>query len=139
MSLYALGVDFGTLSGRTVLVDLATGEERASAVYEYPHGVMDTALPDGTPLGDDWALEHPRDWIGVLQVTIPAVLEQAGARADEVVGIGTDFTACTLLPVKADGTPLCFLPAYMNRPHAYPKLWKHHAAQRYANRLNAVA
>ena len=95
MSLYALGVDFGTLSGRTVLVDLATGEERASAVYEYPHGVMDTALPDGTPLGDDWALEHPRDWIGVLQVTIPAVLEQAGARADEVVGIGTDFTACT--------------------------------------------
>ena len=139
MSLYALGVDFGTLSGRTVLVDLATGEERSSAVYEYPHGVMDTALPDGTPLGDDWALEHPRDWIGVLQVTIPAVLEQAGARADEVVGIGTDFTACTLLPVKADGTPLCFLPTYMNRPHAYPKLWKHHAAQRYANRLNAVA
>ena len=64
MSLYALGVDFGTLSGRTVLVDLATGEERSSAVYEYPHGVMDTALPDGTPLGDDWALEHPRDWIG---------------------------------------------------------------------------
>ncbi len=100
---------------------------------------MDTALPDGTPLGTTGRSEHPRDWIGVLQVTIPAVLEQAGARADEVVGIGTDFTACTLLPVKADGTPLCFLPAYMNRPHAYPKLWKHHAAQRYANRLNAVA
>lgn len=139
MPSYALGVDYGTLSGRTVLVNVDTGEELASAVHEYPHGVMDTALPDGTPLGNDWALEHPQDWLEVLETTIPAVLRKAGVDPEDVVGIGTDFTACTILPVLADGTPLCFLPDYRNRPHAYPKLWKHHAAQSYANRLNAVA
>jgi len=139
MARYTIGVDYGTLSGRAVLVNIDTGEELASAVHAYPHAVMDSKLPDGTLLGHDWALQHPGDWIEVLRETIPAVLKQAGIDAADVVGVGTDFTACTILPTTAEGVPLCFLPQYKSRPHAWPKLWKHHAAQDHANRLNAVA
>ena len=75
----------------------------------------------------------------MLAHTIPEVLQKAGVSADDVIGIGTDFTACTILPTKRDGTPLCFLPQYEREPHAYVKLWKHHAAQDKANRLNEIA
>lgn len=139
MSKYVIGVDFGTLSGRALLADALTGEEIASSVFEYPHAVMDRTLSDGTPLGPDWALQDPRDYLDVLSHTVPEVLRASGVKSGDVIGIGTDFTACTILPVKADGTPLCFLPAFKNRPHAYVKLWKHHAAQDKANRLNEIA
>lgn len=139
MTKYTIGIDFGTLSGRAVLVNVKTGEEIASAVYEYPHGVMDERLPSGRELGHDWALQHPQDYIDVLANTIPAVLKDADIAPSDVIGVGTDFTACTLLPVKADGTPLCFLPEFKDNPHAYVKLWKHHAAQDKANALNRIA
>ena len=139
MSKYTIGVDYGTLSGRAVLVEVGTGKELASAVYEYPHGVMDKQLPDGTKLGQDWALEHPQDYLDVLRYAVPAVLKESKIDAADVIGVGTDFTACTILPVKADGTPLCFLPEYEHTSHAYVKLWKHHAAQDKANRLNEIA
>lgn len=139
MSKYVIGIDYGTLSGRAVLVDAKTGVQAAEAVYEYPHAVMDSQLSDGTPLGEDWALQHPQDYLDVLSHTIPAVLEKSGISADDVIGVGTDFTACTILPALADGTPLCFLDEYKSEPHAYVKLWKHHAAQSYANRLNKIA
>ncbi len=136
---YTIGIDFGTLSGRAVLVNVNTGKEVASAVYEYPHAVMDEKLPSGKELGHDWALQHPQDYIDVLANTIPAVLKEADIDPADVIGVGTDFTACTLLPVKSDGTPLCFLPEYADNPHAYVKLWKHHAAQDKANALNEIA
>lgn len=139
MSKYAIGVDFGTQSGRAVLVELGTAKEMASAVLAYPHGVMDERLPDGTPLPPDWALEHPQDYLDVLTTTVPAVLRDSGVAPEDVIGLSIDFTACTMLPAKADGTPLCFLPEYEHNPHAYIKLWKHHAAQDEANRLNAIA
>ena len=139
MEKYTIGVDYGTLSGRAVLVNARTGEEKADAVYEYPHAVMDEQLPCGVKLGTDWALQHPQDYLDVLAHTIPEVLQKAGVSADDVIGIGTDFTACTILPTKRDGTPLCFLPQYEREPHAYVKLWKHHAAQDKANRLNEIA
>lgn len=139
MSKYAIGVDFGTQSGRAVLVELGTAREMASAVLPYPHGVMDERLPDGTPLPPDWALEHPQDYLDVLTTTVPAVLRESGVAPEDVIGLSIDFTACTMLPAKADGTPLCFLPEYEHNPHAYIKLWKHHAAQDEANRLNAIA
>lgn len=132
---YALGIDFGTESGRALLVDVETGEEIATHVHPYPHGVLDTALPDGTPLEHDWALQDPNDWIEVLKVTVPQVMRAAGAAPEQVIGIGVDFTSCTVLPVKQDGTPLCNLSQFNNRPHAWPKLWKHHAAQPEADRI----
>ena len=139
MAKYSIGLDFGTLSGRALLVDVDSGAELASAVYEYPHGVMDTAIPCGKKLKPDWALQHPQDYLDVVRITIPKVLHQAGVDAQDVIGVGVDFTACTILPVTADGTPLCFLDAYRDEPHAYVKLWKHHAAQNLAIRMNEVA
>lgn len=139
MAKYSIGVDYGTLSGRALIVNNETGEELASSVFEYPHAVMDEKLPSGKKLGVDWALQHPQDYLEVLYHTIPAVLKESGVKKEDVTGLGLDFTACTILPVKADGTPLCFLNEYEDEPHAYVKLWKHHAAQDQANRLNAVA
>ncbi|MCK5758685.1 MAG: ribulokinase [Clostridiales bacterium] len=137
---YAIGVDYGTQSGRAVVVDLNTGNILAQSVKEYTHGVMDEYLPDGvTKLAPDWALEHPADYIEVLELAIPDVLEKSGVKATDIVGVGIDFTACTLISVDKDGTPLCFKEEYKTNPHAYIKLWKHHAAQAQANRLNNTA
>lgn len=139
MAKYAIGVDYGTLSGRALLVDVKTGEELATAVLDYPHSVMDEKLPSGKKLGSDWALQHPKDYIDVMAYTIPKIIKDSGVSVDDIIGIGIDFTACTILPVKKDGTPLCFLPKYEDEPHAYVKLWKHHAAQAQATKLNKVA
>jgi L-ribulokinase len=137
---YAIGIDFGTLSGRAVIVDLADGKELATAVYEYSNGVIDEALPGGgVRLEPDWALQDPLDYIEVFKHTIPAVLEESGVDPADVIGLGIDFTACTMLPVLANGTPLRVLPQWRDNPHAWVKLWKHHAAQPEANRLNEVA
>ncbi len=139
MSRYSIGVYFGTHSGTTVLVNVSNGEEIAVSVFEYKQGVMDKELPDGTPLGVDWALQHPQDYLDVFMYTIPDVMQKASVSADQIIGVGIDFTACTILPVKADGTPLCFMNEYCRRPNAWVKLWKHHAAQDEANMLNAIA
>ncbi|NLX70659.1 MAG: ribulokinase [Clostridiales bacterium] len=137
---YTIGIDFGTQSGRAVLVEADTGREVAASVKMYPHGVMDEYLPDGkTKLEPDWALQHPRDYLDVLAETVPAVLKDAGVSAHDVIGVGIDFTACTLIPIDEDGIPLCFYEQYKANPHAYVKLWKHHAAQDEANRLNRIA
>ena len=137
---YALGVDFGTQSGRAVLVEVATGREAACAVVEYADGVIDSHLPGGNRhLGVDWALQNPVDYLAVLYKGIPAVLAQAQADARDVIGIGVDFTSCTMLPVSADGRALCQLPAYRDNPHAWVKLWKHHAAQAEAGRMTEAA
>lgn len=137
---YAIGVDFGTESGRAALVDITTGQEVATAVHPYGNGVIDEKLP-GTDiaLAPDWALQDPNDYLEVFKNAIPAALKAGGVNPADVVGIGVDFTACTMLPTKADGTPLCFLPEWKDNPHAWVKLWKHHAAQPEANKLNEIA
>ncbi|GAA3848240.1 ribulokinase [Streptomyces coacervatus] len=134
-----IGVDYGTLSGRAVVVRVADGAELAVAEHPYTHAVLDRRLPDGTPLPTDWALQVPADYIDVLRTAVPEALARSGVRPDQVIGIGTDFTACTVLPVLADGTPLCELPGLTGRPHAYVKLWRHHAAQAQADRITALA
>jgi L-ribulokinase len=137
---YAIGVDFGTESGRAVIVDVTNGQEIAAAVSAYANGVIDERLPDSDiRLPPDWALQDPNDYIEVFKQAIPAVLKQSGVDPADVIGVGIDFTACTMLPTKADGTPLCFLPEWRNQPHAWVKLWKHHAAQPEANKLNQIA
>jgi L-ribulokinase len=135
-----VGVDFGTLSGRALVVRARDGAELGTAVHEYAHGVMDATLAaTGEPLPPDWALQDPEDYRDVLRYAVPAAVADAGIDPALVAGIGTDFTACTVLPATADGTPLCQLPGLSGRPHAYPKLWKHHAAQAQADRINALA
>ncbi len=140
MAKYSIGVDYGTQSGRAVLVEIGSGKEVATAVKPYTHGVMDEYLPDGiTKLENDWALQHPSDYIEVLETTIPEVLKQANASPEDVIGLGIDFTACTVLPINKYGVPLCLTDEFKQHPHSYVKLWKHHAAQDEANRLNKIA
>lgn len=146
-----VGVDFGTLSGRAVLVRVRDGAVLGSAVHPYRHAVMETSLTAGPaaaagsplPLPPDWALQVPGDYVDVLRTAVPAALEQArvahGTSAGDVIGIATDVTACTMVPTTADGTPLNELDAFADRPHAYVKLWKHHAAQPHADRINELA
>ncbi|MEV0149832.1 MULTISPECIES: ribulokinase [unclassified Nonomuraea] len=135
---YVIGVDFGTLSGRAVVVRVGDGAELGTAVHEYAHRVIEERLPGGdVRLGPDWALQSPHDWLDVLRTAVPEAVAAAGVDPAQVIGIGTDFTACTVLPATAAGTPLCF--ETPERPHAWPKLWKHHAAQSHADRINALA
>jgi L-ribulokinase len=137
---YSIGVDFGTESGRAVLLDLDGGSELAASVVRYPSEVIDRTLPvTGERLPPDWALQDPDDWVLVVEQGVPAVLSEAGVPPEDVVGIGVDFTSCTVLPVTPDGTPLCKLDRWRERRHAWAKLWKHHAAQPIADRLTEVA
>jgi L-ribulokinase len=125
-----------------LLVDVADGREVATYVHSYANGVIDERLPadaGAARLESDWALQDPNDYLEVFKHAVPAVMRESGVRPEDVIGLGIDFTACTMLPAKADGTPLCFLPGYRSRPHAWVKLWKHHAAQPEANRLNETA
>ncbi len=139
MGKYAVGIDFGTLSARALVAEVGTGRELASAQMDYPHQVMDGTLPDGTRLPPDWALQHPQDYVDTLQYVVPEALKKSGVSAADVVGVGIDFTACTVLPVDEACVPLCLKPEWAGSPHAYVKLWKHHAAQREADALNRVA
>src|SRR5580693_7847356 len=136
---FVVGVDFGTLSARALVVRVSDGTEAGTAVSEYPHGVIDQELTGYGELPPDWALQDPGDYVEALRATVPAAIRDAGIDPGQVIGIATDFTASTCMPVLADGTPLCQLPGLAARPHAYPKLWKHHAAQPHADRINAVA
>jgi L-ribulokinase len=136
----ALGLDFGTASVRALVVEVRTGKERGSAVADYSHGVIETALPGtGARLPHDWALQHPADWLEAIAKAVPQARAAAGVDRDAIVGLGVDFTSCTVLPVDAAGKPLCLDPAWAPRPHAWVKLWKHHAAQPQADRINALA
>jgi len=135
-----VGVDYGTLSGRALVVRVSDGAELASAAHDYRHAVMDAELAStGKTLPPDWALQVPSDYVDVVKIAVPEAIRLAGIDPAQVIGIGTDFTACTVLPVLADGTPLNELPEYADRPHAYVKLWKHHAAQPQADRINELA
>ena len=130
MPTYAIGVDFGTESGRALIVDVTDGRELATALHAYKNGVIDEKLPNTTiRLEPDWALQDPNDYIEVLKHTVPRVIQESGVDPADVIGLGIDFTACTMLPTTRDGTPLCQVPEFRNQPHAWVKLWKHHAAQ----------
>lgn len=139
---YAVGIDFGTESGRAVLVDVETGREVATSIHTYANGVIDERLPaphHDVVLDADWALQDPADYIETIRSTVPDVLRRANASPEEVIGLGIDFTSCTMLPTTTDGQPLCEVPGLRSEPHAWVKLWKHHAGQPEADRINALA
>ncbi|KMK77558.1 ribulokinase [Alkalihalobacillus pseudalcaliphilus] len=137
---YTLGIDYGTESGRAVLVSIENGEEIAEHVTPYLHGVLDQTLPDSNiKLGYEWALQHPDDYLEVIRTSIPAVLAKANVAPNDVIGLGIDFTACTMLPIDKELQPLCFKQSLKDEPHSWVKLWKHHAAQSYADEINRIA
>lgn len=136
---YVIGIDFGTLSARALLVDVRNGQTKASAVAEYKSGVIERSLPGARqPLPSDTALQDPADYLRALETTVRAVVKKARILPDQVVGIGTDFTCCSVLPTTRAGTPLSFDSKWRKNPHAWVKLWKHHAAQPQADQINRV-
>lgn len=135
---YSIGIDYGTLSARGVLVNLKTGKEEFSAVFEYPHGVMSEYLED-VKLPENFALQHPVDYIDALKYITNAILDESKVNPSDICGIGIDFTSCTILPVKENMMPLCCLDKFKKRPHSYVKLWKHHGAQAQADIFNEAA
>ncbi len=138
MSRYALGLDFGTESVRALVVDCENGDETAEAVVPYKHGVITENLPGlGPALPQDFALQHPEDYIDACAAAISDVTKVISPQ--EIIGVGVDFTACTILPIKRDGTPLMKIDQFRNDPHAWVKLWKHHAAQPEADLVNQIA
>ena len=138
MEKYAIGLDFGTLSVRALLMNIATGEEVAVSVYEYPHGVMETELPTGEKLPGGFALQHPQDYMDGLVSVVADIMSQSKVQPEQVIAIGLDFTSSTVLPVKADGTPLCVLDEFAHEPHAYVKLWKHHGGEEEAAYIDKI-
>lgn len=137
---YTVGVDFGTLSGRAVVVRVSDGHQLGGAEHAYRHGVITDTLPGSTRgLPAQWALQVPEDYLDVLRSAVPAAVAESGIDPSDIIGIGTDFTACTMVPVRDDGTPLCQLEGFADRAHAYGKLWRHHSPQSQADEINALA
>lgn len=137
---YVVGLDYGTLSARAIVVDVTNGRILGEKSEAYPHGVLENALPNGQRLmGTDWALADPLDYWYVLPAIVRGAVQEAGVKAQEVGALAIAATACTLMPVTADLTPLCALSAFSDRPHAYAKLWKHHRAQPHADAMTEAA
>lgn len=139
MGKYVIGLDFGTLSARALLIDVTNGRELAESEFAYPHAVMGQADFPGSAMGSEAALQDPQDYLDALSFTLHAVLEHAEVSPEDVLGLGIDFTAATILSVDENGTPLCFREEYKDNPHAYAKLWKHHGAQQEANEMTEIA
>ena len=137
---YTIGLDFGTLSVRAVIVDVKNGFIKASSVSKYKHGVMDSYLKNKSnilPL--DYALQDANDYIESLHLVIPEVIKQSKINSNEIIGIGIDFTSSTILPITKEGIPLSTIKEFENNPHAYCKLWKHHGAEIYAKKISDLA
>ena len=135
---YVIGVDYGTLSGRAVVVRVRDGKELGSGVFDYPHAVVSGCLPadlagvsGGTAvrLPGEWALQVPKDYREVLRHAVPAAIADAGIDPAAVVGIATDFTACTMVPVQGRRNPAVRAGGLRGPAARLRKLWKHHAAQ----------
>lgn len=137
---YAIGTDFGTRSVRSELIDVNSGEEVCGSIYEYRDGVIDDHLPDSNlKLPYDSALQNPKDYEDGIIFTINEIINQTKINPTDIIGLGIDFTSCTMMPVKADSTPLCFIEKYKKDHNSWVKLWKDHTAHKYALRLNKIA
>lgn len=139
MGRYTIGIDYGTLSARALLLNLDNGEEIATSEFTYPHGVLQADFFAPNAMDKAASLEHPQDYLDALAFVIRDVLTKSGVDKSQVCGMGIDFTACTVLPVTKDGTPLCFLEEFVKEPQAYVKLWNSFTAIAEAERITQVA
>ena len=137
---YAIGLDYGTNSVRTLVVDVANGAEVATSVWGYEHGEAGVILSRDPNL----ARQHPADYLKGALVTIKKALAQAkknvrGFKPDQVVGIGVDTTGSTPLPVDAKGQPLAYDKQFAKNPAAMAWLWKDHTGVAEAAEITALA
>ncbi|MBQ3597372.1 MAG: ribulokinase [Clostridia bacterium] len=139
MAKYVIGIDYGTLSARALLLHADDGKEIAISEFVYPHAVMSEKDISGKPEKPTTALQHPQDYLDALSFTVKDVLKKSGVSANDVCGIGIDFTSCTVLPTDINGVPLCFYDRFKEKENAYVKLWKHHGANDQAERMTEIA
>ena len=135
---YSIGLDFGTLSARAVIANVKNGETLPyESIFTYPHAIL-TEI-GSTKLPANYALQHPQDYIDALEFLLFDILENNDIDKNSIIGIGIAFTDCTVFPINKEFVPLCLTDKYKNEPHAYSKLWKHHAAEKYTKAVeNAV-
>jgi L-ribulokinase len=140
MKRYALGIDYGTNSCRSLLVDLDDGTEVGSTVFPYPSGELGILLDERNP---NVARQNPQDYLGGLMVVTRGALEQAreqvpGFDPAQVVGMGIDTTGSTVIPVNRDGTPLGLVPEFKENLNAMVWLWKDHTAHEEAAEITEL-
>ena len=141
MGKYAIGLDYGTNSCRSLIVDLEAGRELASAVFDYPSGKQGILLDERDP---NLARQNPQDTIDGLEAIIKGAIEQArkgqaGFDPADVIAIGIDTTGSTPIPVNREGTPLGLLPEFQNNLGAMVWLWKDHTGHAEAAEITALA
>ena len=136
---YTIGVDFGSLSVRAVLFSAEDGRQAGEEVSSYARGVMETELPDGTPLPPLSALQDPNDYITSMAEAVRGLVTNSGIPQEDIIGLGVDFTSCSLLAVDEAGEPLCNQERFRNNPHAYVKMWKQHTASVEADEITRIA
>jgi len=137
---YCIGLDFGTNSVRTLIVDAASGKEIATSVWNYRRGTAGVILDSKNP---NLARQHPQDYLDGIVASVRGALKAASKNRGfcpcDVIGIGVDTTGSTPLPVAADGTPLAFTKAFKNNPAAMAWLWKDHTGFAEAAEVTAAA
>lgn len=135
-----VGLDFGTLSCRGVAIDSEDGRVIATAESPYRHGVIEGRMAHkDIPLPPEWYLQDPEDWLESMTTVVRGLLKNGNIPPEAVAALGTDFTSCTLIPCRKDGTPLCLEERFKDEPNAWPKLWKHHGAQIYVEEIEKKA
>lgn len=141
MKKYAIGLDFGTNSCRSLIVDLSDGTELASYVFPYPSG-KDGILLD--PKEPNLARQNPQDYLDGIKETITNAISKAKKENSEfnpenIIGIGIDTTGSSPMPVNSEGKPLCFLPEFKNNLNALVWLWKDHTGYTEAAQITELA
>lgn len=141
MSRYAIGLDYGTNSCRSLLVDVDSGEELGSTVFSYPSGELGILTDPADP---HVARQNPRDYLEGLEAIVTGALEEAARKRPEfdpaeVIGIGIDTTGSTPIPVDESGTPLAMKPEFAGNLNAHVWLWKDHTSHEEAARITEAA
>ncbi len=137
--LYTIGIDFGTQSGRAVLVRTKDGKIVARAECPYEHGTYTTRLPSGKICPPDFCLQDARDYEKAVSTMIRDLKHASGVGVDSIIGICIAATACSLVPVDEKFRPLVENAKWADNPHAYLKLWKHHGATHETEYINEIA
>ncbi len=141
MKKYAIGLDFGTNSCRSLIVDLSNGHELASYVFSYPSGHAGILLDSKEP---NLARQNPEDYIKGIKETIKNSILEAREKfshftSENIIGIGIDTTGSSPIPVNNEGVPLCFLSEFKNNLNAMVWLWKDHTGYSEAAQITELA
>jgi len=141
MSKYAIGLDYGTNSCRSLIVDIENGNELSTHVFNYPSGEAGIIVDSQDP---NLARQNPADYILGIEVTIKEAIKKAKASdknfsSEKIIGIGVDTTGSSPMPVDVEGIPLCFLDKFKDNPSAMVWLWKDHTSHAEANHITELA